>query len=267
MSAISGSLRKLAIRRGGSSGTWEDVAHVVSDSWNTTTSFLNTTTRENKGFETSLPVNHSSTISVSAIIFQDSDLTGKIGYKTLKEVQQARERVEYRLQILGENYLYYGLCYIESVGDTADVSNVLVYDISFRTFGNPVELGDNTAPTAPTLFLLTDGNQQISLQWNGANDDVGVVGYELRKARNSNPFNTFDVGNVLTYTDNAVSQGSFYSYNVRAYDAVGNRSEWSNKVAANILLPSEVENQTTAFLYQDGEEAMFSNGQLIIYQD
>ena len=51
------------------------------------------------------------------------------------------------------------------------------------------------------------------------------------------PSEIIDVGNVTSYIDFAVQYFTYYSYNVRSYDAAGNYSPWSNKVLAYIPLP------------------------------
>lgn len=265
MSVISGSLRKLAIRRGGTSGSWEDVAHIISDSWNTQTDFAETTTRENNGFKSFIPTALSSTIEASGLIFQDSDLTGKIGYKTLKEVQEAFEKVEYRLQILNEDYTYYGNMYVANVGDAAEVSGLLEYSISFQLTDKPVLLGDNQAPTAP-LLSVTDTDiitPSVSLSWTVSTDDVGVVGYEMRKA-DSTTQTIFDLGNVNEWTDFGVMQLGSYSYNVRAYDAAGNYSEWSNKKFVVIRLPLGPGEQKYPILQEDGNLILTEDNVTII---
>ena len=259
MSVVSGSLRKLAIRRGGASGSWLDVAHVVSDSWNEQTDFAGTTTRNNNGFKSFIPISIEGSIDVTGIIFDDADIVGKIGHKELREVQRAFEKVEYRLQVVGATDVEYGTMYVRNVSDTAEVSGLYEYQASFQVTGQPVILGDDTAPTAPFLNPLLIDTQvtSISLSWSGATDDIGVTGYEVRKNQTGQPEQIIDVGNVLFWTDNGVAQGQTYSYNVRAYDAIGNVSPWSNKRLTTLPIPPDQEDVLN-YILQENEELILT---------
>jgi alpha-tubulin suppressor-like RCC1 family protein/chitodextrinase len=86
-------------------------------------------------------------------------------------------------------------------------------------------LGDVTAPTIPgTPTMVSSTMTTVRLQWTAATDNVGVVGYDILR-------NGHCVGQVtfgLTFTDSGLSPGTNYYYEVRAYDAAGNRSSPSD---------------------------------------
>lgn len=83
----------------------------------------------------------------------------------------------------------------------------------------PSLAGDSTPPSTPGNFTVTAGELKNTLAWSASTDNVGVVGYRIRKG-----------GNVLTtmtspgYVDTDVTSGTSYSYTVTAYDAAGNES-------------------------------------------
>ncbi len=265
MSAISGGLRKLSIRRS-TDIDFIDVGHVVSDSWSTQAEMLETTTRENNGFRSYVPAGLQSTINATCVLFQDADLTSKIGYKDLRTILEAQESIEYKLEIVGENYLYYGVMYIESLGDTADVSDLLTFEIAFRLTSQPVLFGDDTAPTAPFLnpLLVNTNGGTVTLSWTGATDDVGVVGYVVSKFDTGQPEQIINVGNVLFWTDSAIVQGRTYGYNVRAYDAIGNESPDSNKRLFTYTPVSGVDPVFEYILQENGETIELENNGVLI---
>jgi chitodextrinase len=89
---------------------------------------------------------------------------------------------------------------------------------------------DVTAPTKPTNFKLTLNTTNITLNWTGSTDNVGVVGYVI--GRNGVKIATVT---TLSYVDTAVVQGTAYSYSVYAIDAAGNQS--SHTVLLTMTFP------------------------------
>jgi hypothetical protein len=96
---------------------------------------------------------------------------------------------------------------------------------------------DTTSPTAPTgLNAEATGTTTVGLTWFAATDDVAVTGYEYR----INSGAAVDVGLVLSTTVPGLTASTLYSFNVRAYDAAGNRSAWSTSDSATTNDPSGV---------------------------
>lgn len=86
-----------------------------------------------------------------------------------------------------------------------------------------VTVPDSTVPEAPQGIILTSASStEVALEWAAATDNVGVTAYEIARD------NTV-LGQTLstTYTDSSVKSGNSYHYRVRAKDAAGNTSEWS----------------------------------------
>ena len=78
---------------------------------------------------------------------------------------------------------------------------------------------DSQPPTTPTGLKGTLAATSITLSWTASTDNVGVTGY--RVLRNGVSLGTTT---AKSYLDPAVTQGSSYSYQVVALDAVGNAS-------------------------------------------
>ncbi|MDC8004976.1 GEVED domain-containing protein [Aureisphaera galaxeae] len=84
--------------------------------------------------------------------------------------------------------------------------------------------GDTQAPTAPTN--LTSSNitdTTVDLSWNASTDNVGVTGYEVFESGSS-------IGTVTGTgaTVTGLTANTSYSFTVRAFDAAGNNSGFSN---------------------------------------
>ncbi len=86
---------------------------------------------------------------------------------------------------------------------------------------------DTTAPTAPASLIATPGNTQVALGWAAASDNVGVTGYRVYRGGTL-------IGSPATtsYLDGGLTNGTSYSYTVRAVDGAGNLSAASATVSA-----------------------------------
>ena len=91
------------------------------------------------------------------------------------------------------------------------------------------------APDAPTLTSATPGVGSISLAWTPPASDGGatITGYVVSRATASGgetPLAT--LGNVTSYTDSAVSEGTTYYYVVRAVNSIGTGQPSNERFAA-----------------------------------
>ena len=94
---------------------------------------------------------------------------------------------------------------------------------------NATTLGDTQAPTIPiNLIAFNETSNTVDISWNASSDNIGVAGYEY----------FLDGSSVGTTTSTSVtvtglSENTAYSFNVRAFDAVGNNSALSNTANAS----------------------------------
>src|SRR5205807_2096039 len=81
-----------------------------------------------------------------------------------------------------------------------------------------------TPPSAPQNLAATGGNAQVTLTWQAPASDGGspITNYKIYRgpAPGTETLLT-TVGNVLTYTDTAVTNGVTYYYQVSAVNGVG----------------------------------------------
>jgi len=93
--------------------------------------------------------------------------------------------------------------------------------------GGTPPAADTQAPTAPAnLFASSVGETTLTLSWNAATDNVGVVEYEVYQGSTliGNPTST-------SYAVSGLSPATNYDFSVRAKDAASNVSNASNTVS------------------------------------
>jgi|GEM_PF-4950910 len=112
-------------------------------------------------------------------------------------------------------------------GVQATVPTGMIIDAS----GNCVVPPDTTAPTAPTaLMMTTKTSDSIGITWTAATDNVGVVGYRVYVNSESTPVNATLITGT-TYIISGLSPSSVYQITVKAFDAAGNSSTFSNSIS------------------------------------
>ena len=90
---------------------------------------------------------------------------------------------------------------------------------------------DTQAPTAPSSLAASNITQTtLTLSWNASTDNVGVTGYDVFQG-------STNLGSVTGTSANitGLSPATAYSFRVRAHDAAGNNSGFSNTVNVTTL--------------------------------
>lgn len=90
---------------------------------------------------------------------------------------------------------------------------------------------DTQAPTAPSSLVASSVAQTtLTLSWNASTDNVGVTGYDVFQG-------TTNLGSVTGTSANitGLTPSTAYSFKVRAHDAAGNNSGFSNIVNVTTL--------------------------------
>ncbi|HET6771355.1 MAG TPA: right-handed parallel beta-helix repeat-containing protein, partial [Actinomycetota bacterium] len=119
-----------------------------------------------------------------------------------------------------------------STGRNFDVAfDEVAAGTSFISDGGPSP--DTTPPSDPTsLNASAISSSRVDLTWAGSTDNVGVTGYDIY--RNGSPLLT--IGAVTSHSDTTVAPSTTYQYQVRARDAAGNLSGFSN--TATVTTPA-----------------------------
>ena len=94
--------------------------------------------------------------------------------------------------------------------------------------------GDTTPPSAPTGLSASAGGSVVNLTWTASTDNVGVTGYQIERCQGSGCSSFAQVGTSTSasYTDGGLTASMTYNYRVRAIDAAGNLSGYSNTTTA-----------------------------------
>ncbi|MCU0735752.1 MAG: DUF4082 domain-containing protein [Methylotetracoccus sp.] len=111
----------------------------------------------------------------------------------------------------------------DAAGNLSGYSNVV-------TVATPAA-ADTAAPSVPASLTATAASSsEINLSWSASTDNVGVTGYQVERCQGS----TCSVGTAsgTSYSDTGLSASTTYSYRVRARDAAGNLSGYSNTASA-----------------------------------
>src|SRR4029077_10524036 len=94
---------------------------------------------------------------------------------------------------------------------------------------------DTAPPTAPANPIATAVNDsQINLAWNASIDNVGVTGYTVERCAGAGCSTFAQIATTpgTLYSDTGLTASTSYSYRVRATDAAGNLSPYSNVASA-----------------------------------
>jgi hypothetical protein len=94
---------------------------------------------------------------------------------------------------------------------------------------------DTQPPTAPSNLTATaNGASEIDLSWSASTDNVGVTGYRVERCQGAGCGNFAQIGTATgtTFRDTGLQPATAYSYRVRAADAAGNASPFSNGASA-----------------------------------
>ena len=102
--------------------------------------------------------------------------------------------------------------------------------------GSSTPTVDATPPTAPTSLVATaSSSTQIGLTWTASTDNVGVTGYRAERCMGASCTSFAQIGSTAgatTFSDSGLTASTSYSYRVRATDAAGNLSTFSNTSSA-----------------------------------
>src|SRR5207244_1564172 len=119
----------------------------------------------------------------------------------------------------------------------------------------PPPTPDTTPPTPPSNLTATAASSsQTNLAWTASTDDVGVTGYLVERCQGSGCAGFAQVATVAgtTYNDTGLAAATSYSYRVRATDAAGNLSAYSNTASATTLAPIPTPPTITSFTPTSG---------------
>src|SRR6266481_2703108 len=101
---------------------------------------------------------------------------------------------------------------------------------------------DTMPPSAPAnLAVMSASSTQVNLSWTASTDNVGVTGYMVERCQGAACSNFAQIATptTTTFSDTALTASTSYSYRVRATDAAGNLSAYSNTASASTPAPPD----------------------------
>ena len=119
---------------------------------------------------------------------------------------------------------------IDAAGNLGDFSN---------TASASTPAPDTEIPSTPAgITAVVVAGPQVNLAWMASTDNVAVTGYIIERCEGAGCHTWVQIGTPTgtTFSDAGVVAGITYRYWVRATDAAGNLSNWSN--IATVVIPT-----------------------------
>ena len=111
---------------------------------------------------------------------------------------------------------------------------------------------DTQPPTTPsTLTATTAGASQINLSWTASTDNVAVTNYLIERCVTAScTYAQIGTATGTTFNNTGLAAGTGYSYRVRATDAAGNLSGYSNVASATTI--TTISGLVAAYSFNEG---------------
>jgi len=105
--------------------------------------------------------------------------------------------------------------------------------------GATVLVTDLTDPSAPTALIATPGNTQVVLTW-AANSEGDLASYKVYRGTSASPttLSSSITAGTETSTEESLTNGTLYYFNISALDNVGNESSVTSDVSSLSHNPS-----------------------------
>src|SRR5262245_31986730 len=142
------------------------------------------------------------------------------------------------------------------------IDEVRVYNVALTAaqiqsdMATPAHTGpDTTPPTQPgTLTANAASASEVDLSWGASTDNTGVTGYQVERCQGSGCTNFTQIATPAgtSYKDTSVTASNSYSYRVRATDAAGNLSPYSNTASATTPTPTAPSGLVAAYGFDAG---------------
>ena len=117
------------------------VACLTSNPINETSETIETTTRDNEGWKTSLPTLQSYSIPIEGVCTKDDEDSGNnvFSYRRLRELKRNRTIFDWEIRTLNGYYIDYGKGYISNISQTDSVDDFQGFSAEIVGFGKPLE--------------------------------------------------------------------------------------------------------------------------------
>jgi surface protein len=141
---------------------------LTGDSFSESSEMLDTTTRDNAGWKTSVPTLQSYNISFDGLVINTSDIGGdqtKISYDRLTLLKRNKTLIEWKSQDALGVFISIGKGYITELSDSSEIDGFISFNASIIGYGKP---GDITDTYFTTTWRTTTPNETITIPTNSS---------------------------------------------------------------------------------------------------
>ena len=141
---------------------------LTGDSFSESSEMLDTTTRDNAGWKTSVPTLQSYNISFDGLVINTLDLGGdqtKISYDRLTLLKRNKTLIEWKSQDALGVFVSVGKGYITELSDSSEIDGFISFNASIIGYGKPGDVTDNYFTTT---WRTTIPNETITIPTNSS---------------------------------------------------------------------------------------------------
>ena len=117
-------------------GIYTPIGCLTSNSFNEEVDMLNTTTRQDAGWESSRPTMQRYSISFAGLVTDDINFGNVVSYASIRNLKRQRTLIDWKIS-RGNGYDDYGQAYITNVSDSAEVESFVSFEGSMVGYGEP----------------------------------------------------------------------------------------------------------------------------------
>ena len=150
-------------------GAYLPIGCLTDNSFDESVEFLDTTTRDNGGWNTSRPLNQQYSISFNGIQINSTLAGGNFNvasYDKLKQLKRNRQLIDWKIQGTVYPIVDYGKGYIGSISEANAVGEFMTFTGSITGYGQPLMALTN-------LVVLNNGDPTVIV--NNGNNNVIIL--------------------------------------------------------------------------------------------
>ena len=146
-------------------GEFLPIGCLTSDSFSESIEMLDTTTRDNEGWKTSVPTTQSYSITFDGLVINTKYNGGdfsKISLDRLRELKRDRTLIEWKSQDINLTFVDTGFGYITSLSNSANIDEFISFSANIEGYGKPNETSEQPLYIQDgENNLLQDGNENL----------------------------------------------------------------------------------------------------------
>ena len=117
---------------------WYPISCETSNSMSEQSSVISTTTRDNGGWETSIPTNQNYSFSIDCVMINDFGVAA-LSYFKIRNKKRNRQLIEWKRKYITIDKEETGKGYITDISDTHSVDDNITFTLTIQGFGAPKE--------------------------------------------------------------------------------------------------------------------------------